>query len=102
MTSFAVAIFSTDYSIRPDEFAKAAEERGFSSVFFPEHTHIPASRRTPFPMGGELPKEYSHVHDLFVAMTAAAMVTKRVKIGAGVCLVTEHDPIHLAKQTASL
>jgi probable F420-dependent oxidoreductase len=102
MTNFGVAIFPTDYSIRPDEFAKAAEERGFVSVFFPEHTHIPTSRRTPFPMGGELPKEYSRIHDLFVAMTAAAMATTKIKIGSGVCLVTEHDPIHLAKQVASL
>ena len=102
MATFGVEMFPTDYSIRPDDFAAAAEERGFTSVFFPEHTHIPASRRTPFPMGGELPKEYSHIHDLFIAMTAAAMATKRIKIGAGVCLVTEHDPIHLAKQVASL
>jgi probable F420-dependent oxidoreductase len=102
MADVGLAIFSTDYSIRPDDFAKAAEERGFASVFFPEHTHIPASRKTPFPMGGELPKEYSHIHDLFIAMTAAAMTTTRIKIGAGVCLVTEHDPIHLAKQVASL
>jgi probable F420-dependent oxidoreductase len=102
MSTFGAAIFSTDYSIRPDEFAKAAEERGLGSVFFPEHTHIPTSRKTPFPMGGELPKEYSHIHDLLVAMTAAAMATTRIKIGAGVCLVTEHDPIHLAKQVASL
>ncbi len=102
MATFGVEIFPTDYSIRPDVYAKAAEERGFTSVFFPEHTHIPASRKTPFPMGGELPKEYSHVHDLFIAMTAAAMTTTRIKIGAGVCLVTEHDPIHLAKQAASL
>jgi len=102
MTNFGVAIFPTDYSIRPDEFAKAAEERGFASVFFPEHTHIPTSRRTPFPMGGELPREYSRIHDLFVAMTAAAMATTKIKIGSGVCLVTEHDPIHLAKQVASL
>ena len=75
MVTFGVEIFPTDYSIRPDDFARAAEERGFASVFFPEHTHIPASRRTPFPMGGELPKEYSHVHDLLIAMTAAAMAT---------------------------
>jgi probable F420-dependent oxidoreductase len=102
MATFGVEIFSTDYSIRPDEIAKAAEERGFASIFFPEHTHIPASRRTPFPMGGDLPKEYSHVHDLFIAMTAAAMTTTKIKIGAGVCLVTEHNPIHLAKQVASL
>jgi probable F420-dependent oxidoreductase len=102
MATFGVEMFPTDYSIRPDEFAKAAEDRGFTSAFFPEHTHIPASRRTPFPGGGELPKEYSHLHDLFIAMTAAAMATEKIKIGAGVCLVTEHDPIHLAKQVASL
>jgi probable F420-dependent oxidoreductase len=102
MATFGVEIFPTDYSIRPDEMAKAAEERGFTSVFFPEHTHIPTSRRTAFPMGGELPKEYSHVHDLFVAMTAAAITTTKIKVGAGVCLVTEHDPINLAKQVASL
>jgi probable F420-dependent oxidoreductase len=102
MATYGVEMFPTDYSIRPDEFAMAAEERGFASAFFPEHTHIPASRRTPFPMGGELPKEYSHVHDVFIAMTAAAAVTKRIKIGSGVCLVTEHDPINLAKQVASL
>jgi probable F420-dependent oxidoreductase len=99
---FGVSLFATDQSIRPDEFARAAEERGFDSVFFPEHTHIPASRKTPFPLGGELPKEYSRIHDLFVAMTAAAMATTRIKVGAGVCLVTEHDPIVLAKQAASL
>src|SRR5216684_4542545 len=102
MADFGVEIFPTEYSIRPDQFAKAAEERGFASVFFPEHTHIPVSRRTPFPGGGELPREYSHIHDLLIAMTSAAMATKTIKIGSGVCLITEHDPIHLAKQTASL
>jgi probable F420-dependent oxidoreductase len=102
MATYGVEIFPTEYSIRPDELAKAAEERGFTSIFFPEHTHIPTSRRTPFPMGGELPKEYSHIHDLFIAMTAAATATTKIKIGAGVCLVTEHDPIHMAKQVASL
>src|SRR5215472_19266074 len=99
---YGVVIFATDYAMRPDELAKAVEDRGFESLFFPEHTHIPASRKTPYPLGGELPKEYSHIHDLIVAMTAAAMATTRIKIGAGVCLVTEHDPIHLAKQVASL
>jgi probable F420-dependent oxidoreductase len=102
MTSIGLLIFPTDYSIRPDEFARAAEERGFASVFFPEHTHIPTSRKTPFPAGGELPKQYYHSHDLFVAMTAAAIATRKIKIGSGVCLVTEHDPIHMAKQVASL
>ena len=84
MATFGVEMFPTDYSIRPDDLAAASEERGFTSVFFPEHTHIPANRRTPFPMGGELPKEYSHIHDLLIAMTAAAMATKRIKVGAGV------------------
>jgi alkanesulfonate monooxygenase SsuD/methylene tetrahydromethanopterin reductase-like flavin-dependent oxidoreductase (luciferase family) len=74
-----VVIFPTDYAIRPDELAKAAEERGFESIFFPEHTHIPTSRQTPYPLGGELPKEYSHTLDPFVAMTMAAAATTRLK-----------------------
>ena len=102
MATFGAAIFSTDYSIRPDEFAKAAEERGLGSVFFPEHTHIPTSRRSPWPGGGELPMEYSHTHDLFVALGAAAAVTQRIKLGTGICLVIERDPIILAKEVASL
>src|SRR5262245_8110353 len=75
-----VAIFPTDYSIRPDDFARACEERGFESVWFPEHTHIPASRATPYPAGGDLPKEYWHTHDPFVALMAAAAVTKTIKL----------------------
>ena len=70
-----VSIFATDYAMRPDEFARACEERGFESVWYPEHTHIPASRRTPYPLGGDLPKDYWHIHDLFVALTAAAAAT---------------------------
>jgi probable F420-dependent oxidoreductase len=99
---YGVVIFSTDYAIRPDQLAKAAEDRGFESLFFPEHTHIPASRRTPYPLGGELPKEYSHTLDPFVSMTMAAAVTTKLKVATGVCLVIEHDPIVLAKQVASL
>ncbi len=99
---FGVYTFPTDYSISPAEVAKALEERGFESVFFPEHTHIPASRTSPFPGGGELPKEYSHCLDPFVSMTAAATATKKLKVGTGVCLVIEHDPITLAKQVASV
>jgi probable F420-dependent oxidoreductase len=95
-------IFQTDYAIRPDKIARAAEDRGFESVFFVEHTHIPASRRTPYPLGGELPREYSHTMDLFVALTMAAAATKKIKVGSGICLVIEHDPIVLAKQVASL
>jgi probable F420-dependent oxidoreductase len=99
---YALTIFPTDYSIRPDELARAAEERGFESLFFPEHTHIPASRRTPYPGGGELPKEYSHSHDPFVALAMAAAVTKKIKLATGICLVVERDPIVLAKEIASL
>ena len=95
-------MFSTDYSMRPDDFARAVEERGFESVWFPEHTHIPASRKSPWPIGGELPQEYWHAHDLFVALMAAAAVTTRIKLGSGICLVIEHDPIKLAKQVASV
>jgi len=99
---YGLVMFPTDYSIRPDELARAAEERGFESLFFPEHTHIPASRRTPYPAGGELPKEYSHSHDPFVALSMAAAVTKKIKLATGICLVIERDPIVLAKEVASL
>ncbi len=97
-----VLMFATDYAIRPDELAVAAEERGFESVFFPEHTHIPASRRSPWPGGAELPKEYWHTHDLFVALAAAAAVTKTIKVGSGICLVVERDPILMAKEVATV
>ncbi|MBI1818040.1 MAG: LLM class F420-dependent oxidoreductase [Deltaproteobacteria bacterium] len=99
---FGVLMFATDYAIRPDDLARAAEERGFESLWFPEHTHIPASRRSPWPGGPELPKEYWHTHDLFVAMTMAAAVTKKLKVGSGICLVIERDPIVLAKEVATL
>lgn len=99
---FGILMFAADYAMRPDELAIAAEARGFESVFFPEHTHIPSSRRSPYPGGGELPKEYSHTHDLFVTLTAAAAVTKKIKVGAGICLVIERDPITTAKEVASL
>jgi len=97
-----IEMFATDYSIRPDELARACEERGFESVWYPEHTHIPASRRTPFPGGGDLPKEYWHTHDLFVTLMAAAAVTKTIKIGSGICLAIERDPITMAKEVASV
>jgi probable F420-dependent oxidoreductase len=99
---FGVAMFATDYAIRPDDFARACEERGFESAWFPEHTHIPASRKSPWPLGGDLPKDYWHTYDLFVCMMAAAAATKTIKIGSGICLVIEHDPIKLAKEVASL
>ena len=99
---YGLTMFPTDYAMRPDDFARAAEERGFESVFFPEHTHIPASRRTPYPAGGELPPEYWHAHDPFVALAMAAAVTTRLKVATGICLVIERDPITLAKEVASL
>lgn len=99
---YGVAQFSTDYSIHPGRLARLVEERGFESLWFTEHTHIPVSRETPRPGGGELPPEYSHVNDPFVALSFAAAATERLKVGTGVCLVVEHDPIVLAKAVASL
>jgi probable F420-dependent oxidoreductase len=95
-------MFATDYAVDVPTLARACEERGFESLFVPEHTHIPASRRTPWPGGAELPKEYSHTLDPFVALAAAAAVTDRLLLGTGVCLVIEHDPITLAKEVASV
>jgi probable F420-dependent oxidoreductase len=86
----------------PVDVVKAAEERGLDSATYPEHTHIPSSRKTPIPFGGELPKYYSELHDPFIVMAAAASVTQRILLGTGVCLIPEHDPIVLAKQVASL
>lgn len=99
---FGITMFPTDYSIQPVELACAAEERGFESLFFPEHTHIPTSRKTPFPGGGTLPKHYSHTHDPFVAFGACAAVTQRIRLGTGICLVIQRDPIVLAKEIATL
>ncbi|MEZ5559047.1 MAG: LLM class F420-dependent oxidoreductase [Pseudomonadales bacterium] len=99
---FGVTIFPTDYSIQPVPLARAVEERGLDSLFFPEHTHIPASRATPFPGGGNLPKMYWHTHDPFVALGACAAVTERIRLGTGICLIIERDPITLAKEVASL
>ena len=97
-----VFMFATDYAIRIDELARAAEDRGFESLFVPEHTHIPVSRKTPFPAGGPLPEEYWHTHDPFVSLMAAAAATKRLKVGTGICLVIERDTIVMAKEVASL
>jgi probable F420-dependent oxidoreductase len=97
-----VTTFPTDYGLSIVDLARAAEERGFYSLFFNEHTHIPVSRRTAFPGGTVLPKEYSHTHDPFIALAAAAAVTKRIMLGTGICLLVERDPILLAKEVASL
>jgi probable F420-dependent oxidoreductase len=102
MTNFGLLIFATDYALGPDVLAREAEAHGFESLFFPEHTHIPASRQSPWPGGAELPKQYWHAHDPFVALTMAASVTKTIKVGTGIALVTERDPILMAKQAASL
>jgi probable F420-dependent oxidoreductase len=99
---FGIAMFLTDYSLGPVELASAVEERGLESLFFPEHTHIPTSQRTPRPGGGELPRRYSHTLDPFVALGAAATATERLLVGTGICLVIERDPIILAKEVASL
>ena len=97
-----VFYFPTDYGINVAELGKALEDRGFASLYVPEHTHIPLSRKTPFPGGGELPKRYSHTHDPFVALSFAAAATKKLKIGTGICLVPQHEPIVTAKAIASL
>src|ERR1700759_2120553 len=96
------AMFFTDYSMAPGALARALEQRGFESLWAPEHSHIPLSRTSPFPNGGELPKQYYDVMDPFVTLTAAAMATTRLKIGTGVCLVQQRDPIQTAKLVASI
>lgn len=97
-----IFIFPTDYAIRPDELAREVEQRGFDSLWFPEHTHIPTSRRSPWPGGPNLPQEYWRAHDPFVALMAAGAATTRLKVGTAICLVIERDPIIMAKQAASL
>jgi probable F420-dependent oxidoreductase len=97
-----LTMFPTDYSIGPAELAAAAEARGFESLWLPEHSHIPASRRTPFPGGGELPKMYYDVMEPFVALAFAAAATSTLRLATGVCLVAQRDPIQTAKSVASL
>ena len=97
-----VCMFATDYAIRIDELARETEARGFESLWLPEHTHIPTSRRTPWPGGSELPLEYSHTYDPFISLMWAAAVTTTLKLGTGICLVIERDTITLAKEVASL
>ena len=99
---YGVTMFATDYAIRPDELAREMESRGFESLWLPEHTHIPVSRRSPWPGGAPLPQEYWHTYDPFVALTAAAMATTNLRVATGICLIVERDPITTAKEIASL
>ena len=102
MLKFGASMFFTDYSMTPAELGRALEERGFESVWAPEHSHIPLTRKSPFPGGGDLPKKYYDAMDPFVTLTAAAMATKTLKVGTGICLVVQRDPIQTAKLVASI
>jgi probable F420-dependent oxidoreductase len=102
MLNFGASMFFTDYSMAPGELGIALEQRGFESVWAPEHSHIPLTRKTPFPAGGDLPKKYYDAMDPFVTLTAAAAATKKLKVGTGVCLVAQRDPIQTAKLVASI
>ena len=97
-----VCIFATEYAIRIDELAREAEARNFESLWVPEHTHIPTSRRSAFAGGQQLPEQYKHTLDPFVALTAAAAATKKLRVGTGICLIIERDTITTAKSVASL
>lgn len=99
---FGISMFPTDYAIHPAELAREVEARGFESLWMPEHTHIPVSRLSPAPGGADLPKHYWHTYDLFVALTAAAAVTTKLRIASCICLIIERDPIITAKEVASL
>ncbi len=99
---FGIAIFPTDYAIGMDELAPAVEQAGFDSLWVAEHSHIPTSRLSPYPAGGELPRHYSHTMDPFIALTVAALATRKLLVGTGICLLIQRDPIHTAKEAASL
>jgi probable F420-dependent oxidoreductase len=97
-----LTMFPTDYSIQPHDLAREAEARGFESLWLPEHSHIPTSRKSPWPGGPELPKYYYDSYDPFASLAAAAVVTTKIKLGTGICLVVERDPIHTAKEVATV
>ena len=99
---FGVGYFPTDEGVDPVTLAHLCEQRGIESLLFTDHTHIPAGRETAYPPGGELPREYARIYDPFVAAMAAAAATSELRVGTGVCLVTERDPIVTAKQVASV
>ena len=99
---YGVSMFPTDYSIDPAELAVAADERGFESLWFPEHSHIPLSRKSPWPGGAELPKQYYDCMDPFIALATAASVTKTINLCTGICLIIQRDVLQLAKEVATL
>jgi probable F420-dependent oxidoreductase len=99
---FGIGYFPTHDAVSPGAFARLVEQRGHESLFFAEHSHIPASRASPYPGGGELPRKYIHCYDLFVALTHAAAATSKLRVGSGICLVIQRDPIHTAKGVASI
>lgn len=97
-----IMMFSTDQTVAPAPLARMIAERGFEAMFLPEHSHIPASRLTPYPRGGDLPPEYYRTYDMFVGLAAAAIAAPELTLGTGITVVPQHDPIYLAKQVASL
>lgn len=99
---YGICMFVTDYSMGAAELAVAVEERGFDALFIPDHTHMPASRQSAFRMSAEMPDDYRRNLDMFLALTAAAAVTSRIRLGTGICLLVERDPIITAKEVASL
>ncbi len=102
MADFGLIAIPTHYTIQPVELGRWAEANGFESLWFGEHSHIPTSRKTPFPMGGELPQYYKEFFDPFIGLSAVAGVTEKLKIGTSVCLVPEHNTMNLAKMVACL
>ncbi len=99
---FGIAVFPTDYAISMDELAPNAEQAGFESLWVAEHSHIPTSRESPWPGGSELPKHYWHTLDPFIALTIAARASKTIRVATGICLLVQRDPIHTAKEAASV
>jgi probable F420-dependent oxidoreductase len=97
-----IMMFSTDQTVAPAPLARMIADRGFEAMFLPEHSHIPASRTTPYPRGGDLPPEYYRTYDMFVGLAAASVAAPELTLGTGITVVPQHDPIYLAKQTASL
>lgn len=99
---YGLTYFPTEYTIQPQDMGPMLEQRGFESLWVAEHSHIPASRVSPWPGGADLPQMYYDTLDPFVALTAAAVNTTTLKLGTGICLVIQRDPIHTAKEVASL